>query len=76
MSTKLRIGDEVMWRGCWGKSIAEKAIIMGIIIDETDLKSITLNYIDREPRKVIVTLDNGHWAYGYQIDSIKKEVVK
>lgn len=75
MSDKLKIGDKVMWRGAQGKEPAEEAIIKGIQLCAVgekygkDVKTVSWSTVDHE--KVVVTLTNGHWAYGHQIKQIK-----
>lgn len=75
MSNILKIGDKVMWRGAWGKDPAEEAIIEGIELCLDGAKygdaveSVSWN--DVKNGNVVVSLDNGHWAYGHQIKQIK-----
>ena len=74
MSNILKIGDKVMWRGAWGKDPAEEAIIDGIELCPVGAKygdaveSVSWN--DVKNGNVVVSLDNGHWAYGHQIKQI------
>jgi hypothetical protein len=74
MSDILKLGDKVMWRGAWGKDPAEEAIIEGIQLCPVRQKygdaveSVT--WEDVEGDKVAVTLTNGYWAYGHQLDQI------
>ena len=74
MMSKLKVGDTVNWRGSFGYDISHKAIVDGIEInvkggkegdpvDEVDWSEVT-----RE--NCVVSLDNGHWAYGNQIKPI------
>lgn len=75
MSDKLKIGDKVMWRGAWGKEPAEEAIIDGIELCPDGgkygdaVESVTWSTVKNGG--VVVSLDNGHWAYGHQIKQIK-----
>ena len=67
-------GETVMWRGSWGNDAPEPATIKmlelcpapnmreGIIVDEAYV-------IDKN--RLVVTLDNGCWAYGFQIDKMQ-----
>jgi hypothetical protein len=69
--SKLKVGDPVLWRGCFGKSDPVKAVITEIEIDCNGSKYGTS--VDSAPWSeihgcnVIVSLDNGCWAYGFQI---------
>jgi hypothetical protein len=74
MSDKLRIGDLVLWSGSWGRDVSEPACIeamelcqegqkYGEEIEEIDWNSV-------KSRTLIVSLDNGHWAYGTQIERL------
>jgi hypothetical protein len=69
---KLKIGDKVMWRGAWGKEPAKEATITGIQLCGVgakygkEIKSTNWETVRNE--KITVTLDNGHWAHGYQLD--------
>jgi hypothetical protein len=71
MSNILKIGDKVMWRG----APSEEAIIEGIELCLDGAKygdaveSVT--WSDVKDGNVVVSLDNGHWAYGHQIKKIK-----
>lgn len=71
MSKKtLRVGDTVMWRGNFGSAPAIPAKVTdmershrprdkyGQSVDEAD-------WADKD--YIVVSLDNGHWAYGEQI---------
>ena len=76
VDSTLKVGDKVMWRGGWGRYAAQPARIQsmellskgssddGVGINEV-LWSMVENY-------VVVTLDNGKWAYGYQISKIEE----
>lgn len=76
-NNRLKIGDSVNWNGSWGAASTEKAKIENIEIcakgckSGKEVKSILWNTITSGKRQVIVTLDNGHWAYGYQISLVK-----
>lgn len=72
----LRIGDEVFWRGNWGKNAPKVAKVESIETDCRDDKQGTP--VDEVPWSevydsdiVIVTMDNEHWAYGYQLTPIE-----
>ena len=71
----LKIGDTVMWRGSWGRDIAKEAKIDSIEVGcgqtkhGRDVKSVSWETIKKGG--VVVSLDNGHWAYGHQLDEKK-----
>lgn len=68
----LKIGDEVNWRSNWGTDLPKKAIVNEIEICAVGakhgkpVKKVSWETINKG--KVVVTLDNGHWAYGKQLD--------
>lgn len=74
----IKIGDTVIWRHAWGSAEPKKAVIETIEIlkhahhkegkhvDEIPIEDLKLN-------RCIVTLTNGSWAYGYQIEPISEE---
>ncbi len=68
----LKIGDTVMWRGSWGTENPQNATVEAIEIDCENKtgKSVTKVEWSKVNEDVIVTLDNGHWAYGYQITQL------
>ncbi len=66
----MKVGDKVMWRGCFGMDAARPAVIEAI--EETEHPRTKYGWgVQQIPwsRKnyALVTLDNGHWAYGEQI---------
>jgi len=73
--TKLTVGDKVMWRGSWGKDQPKEVIIEDIEIcregckNGRPIKSVDWDTV-KEGRKIVVNLDNGHWAYGNQLTQI------
>lgn len=76
MSNILRVGDTVNWKGSWGKDATKQVKIKAIEKDcigknGTEVNEVPWDYI--EGRNVIVDLDNGHWAYGFQIFPIDKD---
>ena len=62
---KLKVGDEVIWRGSWGKDLPKEVKVTCIEINDINVSSIDWDKV--ESRSVVVDLDNGHWAYGFQI---------
>jgi hypothetical protein len=72
MST-LKIGDKVTWRGSFGSGSPKTAAVEHIEItnggkygDPVD----EVNWSKVYDRNLVVTLDNGHWAYASQISRI------
>lgn len=53
MNYEFNIGDQVMWRGGWGRNAPAPA------------KIIDLGEKNGEP---VYDLDNGHWAYEHQLN--------
>jgi len=52
-----QVGDSVLYRGSWGKGPQTQA---------------TVTNIDTNKGRPVVDLDDGHWAYLYQIDEVLK----
>ena len=73
----LKIGDKVNWRGSWGKQPAKEATVRGIEIGCVGKVGHNVPNVHWELVKdesVMVDLDNGHWAYGYQISKKETEL--
>lgn len=72
----LRIGDTVMWRGGWGQNPAKEAVV-AVIEAEADLDDRVGQPVNMLPwskvPQAIITLTNGHWAYGDQIRPLSPE---
>jgi hypothetical protein len=71
--SKLKIGDTVNWRGCFGSDPKKKAKVEGIQItgggkygDDVD----EIDWSEMYDRNAVVDLDNGHWAYAEQVSKI------
>ena len=69
----IKVGDKVMWRGCFGTDPAREATITSLEItdiprtkygDEVD----EVSWEDVRSNRVLFGFDNGHWAYSDQID--------
>lgn len=76
MKETLDVGDTVLWRGSWGKDNPLPAVVKGISVGsntdaETTVESIEWAHVNS--RDVIVDLDNGHWAYGNQINQLEPQ---
>jgi len=71
-TNNVSVGDIVVWRGSFGQDKPEQAIVMGLEItqypnekDGTKVESALWKEVYEN--RVIFSLDNGHWAYGRQI---------
>ena len=76
MKDTLHVGDMVFWRGRWGQDNPLPAVVKGISVGsntdaETPVESIEWDAVNS--RDVIVDLDNGHWAYGNQINQLEPQ---
>ncbi len=75
---KLKVGDKVMWRGGWNTDPEKEATVESMELCAVgckygkDVKSVAWETIEKGNRSITVTLDNGHWAYVYQLKPIKK----
>lgn len=72
MNGTLKTGDTVRWRGLWGKAQEEPAVVTGIEVRCTGKYGTEVAEAPWEEVKKhgVVSLANGHWAYGYQVDPI------
>ena len=71
-SPTLSIGDTVMWRGSFGNAEPVKAVVKGVAItvltrQKHGIDCESVRWVDVLNNKVIIDLENGHWAYGEQI---------
>lgn len=67
----LTIGDRVLWRGGWGDLPARHATVIGIErVQQGEKYGTPVRALPWASVKAnaVVSLDNGHWAYGYQIE--------
>ena len=70
MSTILRVGDRVLWCGGFGDQAPRPARVVRVDLVEPGQKhGVSVDAVPWSAltRDVVVDLDNGHWAYGYQI---------
>ncbi len=79
MKNLLKRNDEVLWAASWGTEPQKKATVTEItLLDYKGAKDdgVEVEQINWElvPEWVVVTLDNGHWAYGYQLEPLHFEV--
>ena len=70
----LKIGDSVMWRGSWGTDAPKEVIVVGVELTRGDKygdERSEISWDEMFDRNVVVTLNNGSWAYANQITKIK-----
>ena len=69
--SKLKVGDIVNWKGAWGSQSSKDAVVDGIeinCINKYDGENVDeVNWRKVNNRSTIISLNNGHWAYGTQI---------
>jgi hypothetical protein len=72
MSKVLRIGDTVMWRGGFGSEAPKEAIVESIELCRAGEKyGDSVSSVDWSKKdRIVVDLNNGHWAKGHQISPI------
>lgn len=75
----LSIGDTVLWAGSWGTEPYERAVVGTITLcDEPNSKRgdefDKLEWNRIKDRDVIINLDNGHWAWGFQLKPLVRVV--
>jgi hypothetical protein len=74
---RLMVGDEVLWRGSWGKDPAKITKVTGIeLCDGRSKYGVPVNSIEWKGVlngnvNITVDLSNGNWAYGTQINPLK-----
>lgn len=70
----LKVGDTVAWRGAWGTDAPKEAKVTAIESNcnggknGIEVDSVEWDEVTRE--NVVVSLENGHWAYGDQLEEI------
>ena len=71
--SKIKVGDFVMWRGAWGSEPPAKAKVIGLEITETrrDKEGTPATEVSPRHDHFIVDLDNGKWAYGWQVEQLQ-----
>lgn len=60
MNYEFKIGQRVIWRGGWGTRAPEPAKIVGT---------------GEKNGEAVYDLDNGHWAYEYQLSEERLNVL-
>jgi hypothetical protein len=67
---KLKIGDRVNWRGAWGTEATQVVTVVSMevnCVEKYGMEADEVEWSECFDRSVVVTLDNGHWAYGNQL---------
>lgn len=76
MKDMIRIGDFVMVRGAWGTEPPKRVQILGMELCAAPRQKhgVPVNEVPATLKDYInFDLNNGHWAYGYQIDLIEAD---
>jgi hypothetical protein len=73
MNEHLKVGDVVLCRGGWGHEAPKKVTITHLELcvepgDKYGVPVAELPWADKA--RAVVDMDNGHWAYGSQIDPV------
>jgi len=73
MPDVLKVGDVVIWRGGWGRDAPLKATVTHLEVTERpgekyghEVTEVLWTTVSED--RVVVDLDNGHFAYGHQIN--------
>jgi|TARA_B100001094_G_scaffold203856_1_gene197779 hypothetical protein len=79
MSDTLRVGDAVSWSGGFGMEAHREATVVGIQVNYSNgsKDGVAVDEIDWwhiQERNQIIDLDNGHWAWAFQIKPIEEYV--
>ena len=75
--TILRIGDAVLWRSAWGTKPAQTTTVTAIERvqpasgEKHGQRVSAMDWAD-VPSCAVVDLQNGHWAYGKQIEPVRR----
>ena len=75
----LAVGDRVLWQGAFGLHAARPARVKAIVLGGKHgdpASDVPWDVVARAwgGRYVVVDLDNGHWAYGAQLQPVAQEV--
>jgi len=72
--SKIKVGDYVMWRGAWGTEVPKKAKVIGLELTRSlkDKEGVSVTEVDPQTDNFLVDLDNGKWAYGWQVNTLKQ----
>lgn len=74
MTSKLRVGDTVLWSGGWGGDPPRKTKVKAIELCEPGHTEGTpvdeVDWSECAGRGVVVDLESGRWAYGFQLKPV------
>jgi hypothetical protein len=76
MKDLISVGDSVMWRGAWGSESAKpvRVTAMELCAAPRQKHGVPVTEVPRTLKDYVnFTLDNGHWAYGYQIELLDEQ---
>ena len=73
MENILKIGDKILYRPSFGWGTPVEVVVKGLEITDYPREKYgeTVKAVDIatvKANRVLMTLDNGHWAYGEQFD--------
>jgi hypothetical protein len=71
----LKVGDTVLWRGGWGRNGPLRVKVISLERCEPGAKhgdDVTEMPWADVPSWGVADLDNGHWAYGYQLSPLEE----
>ena len=72
--SKIKVGDFVIWRGAFGSDPARPAKIESMQLTEHPRSKYGEDVAEADwsqKNYLIVTLTNGHWAYGEQLQPMQ-----
>lgn len=72
--SKIRVGDHVIWRGGFGRDAPAIAKIESMELTEHPRSKHGEDVAEADwsmKNNLIVTLTNGHWAYGEQLSPMR-----
>lgn len=79
MPAILRIGDAVNWHRSYGTKAAQRVLVVAImrVDSKSDIDSRQGDEVDsmpwsEVPEHAVVDLENGQWAYGYQLEPVEQ----
>jgi hypothetical protein len=76
MKDLINVGDSVMWKGAWGSESAKpvRVTAMELCAAPRQKHGVPVTEVPRTLKDYVnFTLDNGHWAYGYQIELLDEQ---